>query len=113
LSRKATCRSKAAAARRGTCRLDIVEANVAFISAKFFTSFPPAAAPTFEQLAAIRTAETIGLPLGAPRFLDRLETKLGRPLRPGKRGRPARAGADKPDRLNPGSIKSVNSKVSP
>ncbi len=48
------------------------------------------AGPTSEQLAAIRAGETIGRPLGAPQFLDRLETKLGRRLRPGKRGRPAR-----------------------
>ncbi len=49
-------------------------------------------APTAEDLAAIRAAETIGRPLGAPAFLARLEAKLGRRLRPGKRGRPARAG---------------------
>ena len=35
--------------------------------------------PTREEFAAIRAAETIGRPLGAPRFLDRLEAKLGRP----------------------------------
>ncbi len=51
--------------------------------------------PTPEELAAIRAAETIGRPLGSPKFLDRLEAKLGRPLRPGRRGRPKRAEVDK------------------
>jgi putative transposase len=50
-------------------------------------------APTAEQLAAIRAAETIGRPLGSPAFLNRLEAKLGRRLRPGKRGRPGRTRA--------------------
>jgi putative transposase len=44
--------------------------------------------PTAEEFAAIRAAETIGRPLGSPRFLDRLEARLGRKLRPGRRGRP-------------------------
>lgn len=35
---------------------------------------------------AIRRAETIGRPLGDPAFLDKLERKLGRPLKPQKRG---------------------------
>jgi len=52
-----------------------------------------ATGPTAEELATLRAAETIGRPLGAPRFLDCLEAKLGRTLRPGKRGR--RAGTDK------------------
>jgi len=52
-------------------------------------------APAPERLAAIRAAETIGRPLGSPAFLDRLEAKLGRRLRPGKRGRPGRAARDK------------------
>jgi len=43
--------------------------------------------PTPEQLAAIRAAETIGRPLGSGKFLDRLEAKLGRSVRPGRRGR--------------------------
>ena len=51
--------------------------------------------PTPEELAAIRAAEAIGRPLGAAKFIDRLEAKLGRTLRPGKRGRPARRGHDK------------------
>lgn len=51
-------------------------------------------APTPEELAAIRAAETIGRPLGSPAFLARLEARLGRRLRPGKRGRRARADAD-------------------
>jgi len=51
-----------------------------------------ATGPTPEELAALRAAETIGRPLGAPRFLDRLEAKLGRTLRPGKRGRPPGGG---------------------
>ena len=50
--------------------------------------------PTPEDLAAIRAAETIGRPLGSPAFLDRLEAKLGRPLRPARRGRPKRMDAD-------------------
>jgi len=44
-----------------------------------------------EQLAAIRASETIGRPLGSPAFLDRLEARLGRAVRPGRRGRPKRA----------------------
>ncbi|MGD0335236.1 MAG: transposase [Xanthobacteraceae bacterium] len=51
--------------------------------------------PTPEELTAIRAAETIGRPLGSPKFLDRLEAKLGRPLRPGRRGRRKRAEVDK------------------
>jgi putative transposase len=35
---------------------------------------------------ALRRAETIGRPLGAPAFLDRLERKLARTLKPQKRG---------------------------
>ena len=50
--------------------------------------------PTPEELAALRAAETIGRPLGSPAFLARLETRLGRPVRPAKRGRPKRADAD-------------------
>ena len=34
----------------------------------------------------LRRAETIGRPLGSPTFLDRLERKLGRALKPAKRG---------------------------
>jgi putative transposase len=44
-----------------------------------------ATGPTPQELAAIRAAQTIGRPLGAARFLDRLEAKLGRPA--GGRGR--------------------------
>lgn len=36
---------------------------------------------------ALRRAESIGRPLGDPKFLDRLERKLDRPLKPQKRGR--------------------------
>jgi len=46
--------------------------------------------PTPQELAAIRAAETIGRPLGASAFLDRLEARLGRVVRPGQRGRPPR-----------------------
>jgi len=46
--------------------------------------------PTPEELAAIRSAETIGRPLGSAKFLSRLEARLGRSLRPGRRGRPQR-----------------------
>jgi putative transposase len=49
--------------------------------------------PAPEEYAAIRSAETIGRPLGAPAFLARLERRLGRAVRPGKRGRPKRAEA--------------------
>ena len=34
----------------------------------------------------LRRAETIGRPLGSPTFLDKLERKLGRALKPAKRG---------------------------
>ena len=50
------------------------------------------AGPTPQELAALRAAETIGRPLGAPAFLDRLEARLGRAVRPAKRGRPKRVG---------------------
>jgi putative transposase len=60
---------------------------------------------TPQDLAAIRAAETIGRPLGAPAFLDRLEAEPGRPLRPARRGRPNRMDADLP--------KWGNSNVSP
>jgi putative transposase len=35
---------------------------------------------------ALRQAETTGRPLGDARFLDRIERRLGRPVRPQKRG---------------------------
>jgi putative transposase len=38
---------------------------------------------------ALRRAETIGRPLGTPQFLDKLERKLNRSLKPQKRGRRA------------------------
>jgi putative transposase len=60
--------------------------------------------PTPQELAALRAAETIGRPLGSPAFLDRLEARLGRAVRPAKRGRPKQVGSDN----NWG-----NSKVSP
>jgi len=40
------------------------------------------------EMEALRRAETIGRPLGDEAFLDGLEARLGRRLRPGKRGRP-------------------------
>ena len=43
------------------------------------------------RIAALRAAETIGRPLGAPAFLDRLAALTGRDPRPGKRGRKSRA----------------------
>ena len=46
------------------------------------------AEPSPEEFVALRAAETIGRPLGSPAFLDRLEARLGRAVRPGKRGRP-------------------------
>ena len=43
--------------------------------------------PELEMMAlALRQAETIGRPLGSPRFMDQLERKLGRALKAGKRG---------------------------
>ena len=39
-----------------------------------------------EQSQALRAAETIGRPLGARQWLDEIETALGRPVRPGRRG---------------------------
>jgi putative transposase len=45
--------------------------------------------PADEMLElALRRAESIGRPLGNTAFLDRLERKLGRKLKPAKRGRP-------------------------
>ena len=40
---------------------------------------------------ALRRAETIGRPLGAPAFLEKLERKLQRPLKPAKRGPKAKS----------------------
>ncbi|MGP0058608.1 MAG: transposase [Beijerinckiaceae bacterium] len=45
------------------------------------------AAPDEVAIAALSAAETIGRPLGAPAFLDRLAALTGRDPRPGKRGR--------------------------
>ena len=39
-----------------------------------------------ETLDALRRHGRTGRPLGSARYLDRLETRLGRPVRPGKRG---------------------------
>lgn len=48
--------------------------------------------PELEMLElALRRAETIGRPLGDARFLDKLERKLDRPLKPHKRGRKPQA----------------------
>ena len=48
------------------------------------------APPPPRALAALRAAETIGRPLGAPAFLDRLALLTGRDPRPRKRGPKAR-----------------------
>ena len=42
--------------------------------------------PDAAKIAALRAAETIGRPLGADAFLDRLAALTGRDPRPGKRG---------------------------
>jgi putative transposase len=42
--------------------------------------------PPEELFEALRRAELTGRPLGSPAFLIRLEKRLGRPLRPQKRG---------------------------
>jgi putative transposase len=42
--------------------------------------------PEANLFAALRAAESIGRPLGDERFLTRLERKIGRVLKPGKRG---------------------------
>jgi putative transposase len=42
--------------------------------------------PEADLFAALRAAESIGRPLGDERFLTRLERKMGRVLKPGKRG---------------------------
>jgi len=39
------------------------------------------------QVNALRRHTRTGRPLGSPKFLDHLETHLGRPLRPKKPGR--------------------------
>jgi len=44
-------------------------------------------------IAALRAAETIGRPLGAPAFLDRLAALIGRDPRPRKHGPNSRTGA--------------------
>ena len=49
--------------------------------------------PDPAKIAALRAAETIGRPLGAGDFLDRLAALTGRDPRPGKRGRKRRAAA--------------------
>jgi putative transposase len=48
--------------------------------------------PSPGAIAALRAAETIGRPLGAPAFLDRLAALTGRDPRPRKRGPKPRAG---------------------
>jgi putative transposase len=45
-----------------------------------------AGAEDAEAFARLRAAESIGRPLGDPRFMARLERLTGRSLRPGKRG---------------------------
>ena len=47
--------------------------------------------PDPARIAALRAAETIGRPVGAGAFLDRLAALTGRDPRPGKRGRKPRA----------------------
>lgn len=42
--------------------------------------------PEADLFAALRAAESIGRPLGNDRFLDRIERRTGRILKPGKRG---------------------------
>src|SRR5947208_2773409 len=42
--------------------------------------------PEADRFASLRAAESIGRPLGDERFLNRLERKTGRVLKPGKRG---------------------------
>ena len=49
--------------------------------------------PDPARIAALRAAETIGRPLGAGAFLDRVAGLTGRDPRPGKRGRKRRAAA--------------------
>ncbi len=49
--------------------------------------------PEPARIAALRDAETIGRPLGAAAFLDRLAAQTGRDPRPGKRGRKSPAAA--------------------
>ena len=44
--------------------------------------------------AALRRAETIGRPVGAPGWIDELETRTGRSLKPGKRGRKPKSNGD-------------------
>ena len=50
--------------------------------------------PEADLFAALRAAESIGRPLGGERFLTRLERKMGRVLKPGKRGRKPSAQED-------------------
>ncbi len=46
-----------------------------------------------DALQAIRRHARTGRPLGGAAFVERLEARLGRPLRPGKRGRKPKAAA--------------------
>jgi len=45
-----------------------------------------ASEPDSDLFASLRAAESIGRPLGDDRFLARLERRIGRVLKPGKRG---------------------------
>jgi putative transposase len=45
-----------------------------------------ASEPEAGSFDSLRAAESIGRPLGDDRFLARLERKMGRVLKPGKRG---------------------------
>jgi putative transposase len=56
-----------------------------------------ASEPAAALVASLRAAETIGRPLGAPPFLDRLSVLAGRDPRPRKRGRKPRLAADPAD----------------
>jgi putative transposase len=61
--------------------------------------------PETEIANEIRKHSTTGRPLGSDEFVDELERQLGRPLRPGKRGRKPAAANDDVELVVPGMTK--------
>jgi putative transposase len=70
--------------------LDRIDAFAAFLS-----EAPGDEAGGNSTLAALRAAEITGRPVGGEAFIAALERRLGRPLSPRKRGRKAKAAADR------------------
>jgi putative transposase len=66
---------------------DLVDVAPALARYPDFAAMLATPADDVEAFAPLRASETTGRPLGAPAFLDDLEQRLGRAIRPAKRGR--------------------------